>query len=116
MRKAIFQVAAAVAAAAIVLLVVAVSNSLSAPVRWLLVAVTALVAFSAAWLAARRISPGHGSGVEVGNRIRSGGDVHVEDVSVEPTSQGIRIGSDIRSKRSARLARIVVGKNRRPQK
>lgn len=116
MQKTVFQVAAAVAAAAIVLLVVAVSGSLSGVLRWLLVAATALVSFAAAWFSARRVSRSTVSGVEIGNRIKSGEDVHIQGLNVQPNEGSTHIGNDIRSKRSTRLLDIVIGKSRRSNK
>lgn len=116
MRRTIFEVAVAVAAATIVFLVAALSGALHGPLRWLLVVAVALLACGAAWLAARRMSPSHVPGVEVGNRIRAKKNVDIHDISVSPSAEGISVGNDIQSKRSTRLHRINVGKARKPSK
>ena len=116
MRRTIFEVAAAVAAAAIVLLVAAVSGSLHGLLRWLVVVAVALVACGIAWLAARRTAPAAASGIEVGNRIRSEDSVTIEDISVGPVGENVRVGNDIRAKRGTLLRGITTSKARRPAK
>ncbi|MEV6489042.1 hypothetical protein AB0M20_10480 [Actinoplanes sp. NPDC051633] len=116
MRKAIFEISAAVGAAAIVLIVVAVSGSLSGVLRWLLVGATAVAACGLAWWAARRLSQtANPSGLQIANRIRSSGKVNIEDVSLDPTARDAQVANDIRSKRDTSIKRIGT-QNKRPSK
>jgi hypothetical protein len=110
MRRTIFEVAVAVAAATIVLLVAALSGSLHGLLRWVLVIAVALVACVVAWLAARHTSPTQGSGIEVGNRIRSKENVDIRDVSVDRAAEDISVGNDIRTRRGVNIVGIRLGK------
>lgn len=114
MRKAIFEISAAIAAGAIVLIVVAAGGSLSNVLKWVIVGATALAACGLAWWSSRRSSPGStSSGLEIANRIRSDGNVDLEDIDVGTPGQDARIGNDIRSKRDTRIKGISVKTGKR---
>ncbi len=106
----------AAAAAILVFVIVVVSGSWPPVARWLLIGVTGLIAVGAALMASRGNSRESAAGVEVGNRIRSRGNVAIEDVSVDETKDNVRVGNDIVSRLGAQLRRIAVGRGSGPRK
>jgi hypothetical protein len=116
MRRTVFEVAVAVAAAILVFALVALSSSWNPVLRWLLIGAAALVALAAAWLASQSKSRNATSGVEIGTGIRSGGGVGIEDIRVDPNSDNVRVGSDIKSRFGTHLRRITIGRYTGPRK
>lgn len=113
MRKALFEIGAAVAAAAIGLLVLKVSDGLGPVPQWILVIGTAFIAFALASWAGRNIGPTSAHPhAEVGTQIRSDGSVTISDVQVG--SAGVAdttVGKALRSKKDTKISGVRIGRN-----
>jgi hypothetical protein len=114
MRGVLFAVATALVAAVIMWVITTVITSLASPWQWFLIVLTGLLSFGGAWALGRKINSDNGSRIAVGSGIRAGRDVNVTDITINDTApKNAEVGTNIRSKGSTRIRRVLLGKDQR---
>jgi hypothetical protein len=110
MKAALLAITAAVVAAVIVWVITMETASLPSSWRWTIIVGIGLIALFGTYFLARNDQSGRSSGIRVGTNIRSKKDTRISDVEVTPyDDSSVDIGRHIRSKASVVLSRIRIG-------
>jgi low affinity Fe/Cu permease len=110
MRAALLAITAAVVAAVIVWVITTETTPLPSSWQWIIIVGIGLIAMVGTYFLARNDQPGRSSGIRVGTNIRSKKDTKISDVEVTPAdNSSVDIGRHIRSKASVMLSRIRIG-------
>jgi hypothetical protein len=113
MRRALSEIAAAVAAAVVVYAILTLVADVKSWVKWALVAVVAVASFAvAAWVGGRIPQQRKGRAVEIGTGLRSDeGQVGISDIDVGSSDETI-VGKDIRSRGDTTISGVDVNVDR----
>ena len=110
MKAALLAITAAIAAAVVVWIITAETTSLPSSWQWAIIVGVGLIALIGTYFLARNDQSERSSGIRIGTNIRSKKDTRISDVEVTPLDgSGVDIGRQLRSKASVVISKIRIG-------